>query len=521
MLLATRLGSLSIVAAALACAPAPMPVPVPATGKPTLIVLITIDQMRSDYHGRFASQLTGGLDRLWRAGAVFTDAHHDHAITETAPGHATLLTGRFPRSTGITRNLAGVNDPRWPVIGSEDAGAAPFRLRGTTLFDWLAIAEPATRAFSVSAKDRSAILPIGRSKQQVYWFTNNGLFSTSTWYADSLPDWVTAFNARRIPHRMAGKAWTTLLPDTTYPERDSVPFEAFGRGFTFPHWLPADSTAAAAQFRYTPFVDEITLQFALEGVRRLDLGRGPTTDLLAVSLSATDYVGHFYGPESKEQHDQILRLDRVLGAFLDTLVTLRGRDRMIIVLSADHGGGLIPELHGNLRVAFRPAMAAARAVIRAGGGDSTAVDFESGAVFIDRAHLGTATEAAVIDALVTTARTIPGVTRVDRFADLAGRDLTKDHVARRWLNMFPDDMLPSIVVTLAEGNIFNYPIVATHGSPHDYDSRVPLVFVGSPFKPGRYPAPVRTVDIAPTLARILGIAPTERLDGVPLLAALR
>jgi predicted AlkP superfamily pyrophosphatase or phosphodiesterase len=521
MVLATRLGLISIGLTALACAPSPTPVPAPQAGKPTLVVMITIDQMRPDYYDRFASQLTGGIARLWREGALFTDAHHDHAITETAPGHATLLTGRLPRGTGITRNLAGVNDPRWPVIGARDLGAAPFRLRGTTLFDWLATADPATRAFSASSKDRAAILPIGRSKQQVYWFTNNGLFSTSTWYADTLPSWVTAFNALRIPHRMAGKAWTTLLADANYSERDSVPWEAFGRGITFPHWLPADSNAAAVQFRYTPFVDEITLQFALEGVRRLDLGRGPTTDLLAVSLSATDYVGHFYGPESKEQHDQILRLDRILGAFLDTLTTLRGRDRMIIVLSADHGGGLMPELHGKLRVEFAPAMDAARAVIRSGGGDSTAVDFESGAVFIDPTKLGTATEAAVINALVAAAKAIPGVARVDRFADLARRDLTKDYIARRWLNMFPDDMLPTVVVTLAEGNMFDYPLVATHGSPHDYDSHVPLVFVGPPFKPGRYSARVRTVDIAPTLARVLGITPAERLDGVPLLAAIR
>lgn len=194
-----RLGISSATILGAACAGSPPPDPLAPAWQPSLLLLITIDQMRPDYYDRFERELTGGLARMWREGANFTDAHHDHAITETAPGHATLLTGRFPRGTGITRNLAGVNDPRWPVLWSNDLGAAPFRLRGTTVFDWLRARDPATRALSASAKDRSAILPVGSSKQQVYWYTNNGLFSTSTWYRDTLPDWVAAFNARRVP----------------------------------------------------------------------------------------------------------------------------------------------------------------------------------------------------------------------------------------------------------------------------------------------------------------------------------
>lgn len=320
---------------------------------------------------------------------------------------------------------------------------------------------------------------------------------------------------------MAGREWNTLMPRSHYPERDSVPYEAFGRRIAFPHRFPADSAAAAAQFRFSPLIDELTLGFALEGVRRLDLGRGPTTDLLAVSLSATDYVGHFFGPESVEQHDQILRLDRVLGAFLDTLFTLRDPRRIAIVVSADHGGGLIPELHGHSRVKWEPAMAAARAVLRANNGDTTAVDFESGALFVETEKLGTASEAAVVDAFMKAARSIATVLRVDRFADLKSKDPARDEIARRWLNMFPDDMLPAAVVTLKPGNIFDYPIVATHGSPHRYDSHVPLILWGEAFRTGRYRRPVRTVDIAPTLARLLQLTPAEPIDGVPLLEALR
>ncbi len=504
-------------------APTPTPSRQPGDPKPSLLVFITIDQMRPDYYERFKSQLSGGLTRLFENGAVFLDAHHDHAITETAPGHATLMSGRFPRSTGITRNLAGVNSTDWPLIGASDLGAAPFRFRGTTVTDWLTAVDPGARAFSVSSKDRGAILPIGRSKQEVYWYANNGTFTTSTWYRDTLPTWVSSFNAQRLPQRYAGQQWATLRPAADYPEIDSVKYEGFGRNFMFPHQFPADSAAAAAQMRFTPMIDEMTLRFALQGLRQLNLGgRGPT-DVMAVSLSGTDYVGHFYGPESKEQHDQIVRLDRVLGAFLDTLYSLRDSNQVIVALSADHGGGFIPELHGGRRVSLDDAFAAAKAAVKESGGDTTAVDTESGAFFVDPAKLGNKglTADRVTQVFLQAAAAVPGVLRADRFADLAGRDLAKDPIARRWLQMFPDDLRPTGVITLKEGDIFNYPIVATHGSPHDYDSHVPLIFYGRPFKAGRYPGFVRTVDIAPTLAQVLHVKPTEPLDGRVLTEVIR
>ena len=515
-----KYGSAWLALVTAACAGAGPGQPAPAASpRPTLVVFITVDQLRADYYDRFRPQLRGGLARLFEGGAVFTDAHQDHAITETAPGHASTMSGRFPRSTGIIRNAAGVNVADAPLIGASDAGASPVRFRGTTLTDWLIAADPGTRALSVSAKDRGAILPIGRSKQQVFWYANNGTFTTSTWYADTLPTWVRSFNARRLLHRKAGQAWTLLLGESSYPERDSVSLESGGRNFTFPHQLPADSAAAAANARYTPFMDELTAAFALQGVRAMDLGRGPTTDVLAVSFSATDYVGHFYGPESRELHDQILRLDRTLGAFIDTLYTLRDSTRIVFALTGDHGVCPIPELHGGLRVDIRPAMSVARRVIAEAGGDTTAVDLESGALFVDAAA-ARVDPAKVADAFVTAALKVPGVLRADRFRDLANRDLAKDAIARRWLQSFPDDQRPMATVTLTPGNIYNYPVTATHGSPHDYDSHVPIVFYGARFKAGRYGSFVRTVDIAPTMARLLGVNPTERLDGRVLTEAL-
>ena len=176
----------------------------PTSSTPSLLVFITVDQMRPDYFTRFESQLTGGLARLYRGGAVFTNAFQDHGITETAPGHASTMSGRFPRSTGIVQNSAGVEDPTAPVIGGGAPGASPRRFRGTTLIDWLQKTDPRARALSVSRKDRGAILPVARNKQSVFWYAGTGNFSTSTYYADTLPTWVGQFNARRIPAQSAG-----------------------------------------------------------------------------------------------------------------------------------------------------------------------------------------------------------------------------------------------------------------------------------------------------------------------------
>jgi predicted AlkP superfamily pyrophosphatase or phosphodiesterase len=506
--------------------------PAPAeAAKPTLLVFITVDQMREDYLDRWRSEYTGGLKRLVDGGALFTNGHQDHAITETAPGHASTMSGRFPRSTGITRNTAGVNDSTWPLIGSPGLGAAPFRFRGTTLTDWLTAADPKTRALSVSYKDRGAILPIGRSKQEVYWYAaSTGAFTTSTWYRDSLPDWVKAFNARRLPQSYAGKTWDLLLPASAYPETDSVPVEiGIGRKITFPYTVPAIDTIAVRLLPTFPFMDEVTAALALDGLQVLGLGKGPGADVLAVSFSATDIIGHAFGPDSREIHDQLLRLDRTMGRFIDSLYKLRDSSRIIFALTGDHGVQPFPELNNGrvtpppMRVNVLPAVAAADTVLAAAGGNKAAMDFESGALFIDRKKAGTtpAVIGAAVDSFLAVARRTTGVLRADRMSELARADFGKDKIARRWVQMFPPDQPVEAVITLTEGSYWSTYPVAQHGTPHDQDTHVPILFYGPAFKPGRYPQFARTVDLAPTLAQVLGVTPTEPLDGRVLTAGIR
>ena len=499
-----------------------------ASKKPTLIVLVTIDQFRADYLERFGPQMHGGIARLMKGGASFTNAHHDHAITETAPGHATLLAGRFPRSTGIMMNRIGVTDSSTPLLaGAYGAGASPKRFTGTTLADWMRSADPRSRALSVSMKDRAAILPIGRSRSDVYWYSPDGRFTTSAYYRDTLPGWVSAFNAKGMAFGYGGKKWTLLLPDSAYAERDSVPTESEGSEFTFPHNLPADGYDAANVVRTTPFIDDLVVAFALEGVSALKLGAGPQTDLLAVSLSATDVIGHRFGPDSREIHDQVLRVDLAIGQLLDSLYRLRDSTTVTVVLTSDHGVGTIPEL-APASVQPRPVRAHVydrlgpiRAGMAKAGLDTLAIDMELDLVFIDREAFKKARVNAdsVLDVLATALRAAPGVRRVDRFSRLLA-DTLRDEVARRWSHQFPAKLPIELIVTLTPGSTWGGN-VASHGSVYDYDSRVPMIFYGAGVRPGRFSEFVRTVDLAPTLAALAGVKPTERLDGVVLKQAIR
>jgi predicted AlkP superfamily pyrophosphatase or phosphodiesterase len=496
---------------------------------PSLILLITADQFRADYLDRFGSQLTGGLARLARGGAWFTNAHHDHGITETAPGHATLLSGRFPRSTGIMSNRTGVDDPGSPLLGGGVGGASPFRFQGTTLVDWLRTANSQSRSLSVSMKDRAAILPIGRLRTNVFWYAEDGRFTTSRYYLSDLPAWVGEFNARQLPQSFAGKSWTLLLPDSAYREPDSVSIEMGGAGFTFPHTLPLDPAQAASQVRITPWMDKITLAFALQGLQVLALGGEPSrTDVVAISLSATDVIGHGYGPDSREIHDQVLRLDRELGGFIDSVFKLRDSTRVAIVFVADHGVGTIPELAakngvtGATRVNLSGAREDLHARAEAAGLDTTLLDVDQQVVLVDRNALKGKAPAldSVLAGFAAAVRAVPGVARVDRFRDLVHGDTVNDPLARRWIHEFPAASNVELVITLSRFSTFGGN-VASHGSPYDYDSHVPLIFYGPWFRPGRYPAFVRTVDLAPTLAQIAKVRPTETLDGVVLSTAIK
>jgi predicted AlkP superfamily pyrophosphatase or phosphodiesterase len=496
------------------------------------VVFITIDQMRADYFQRFDRQLTGGLRQLFDDGAVFLEGYQDHAITETAPGHASTMSGRFPVHTGIVMNSEGVNTTASPLIGAPDIGASPFRFQGTTLTDWMKAKQAEMRFLSVARKDRGAILPIGLSKGPVFWYSANGTFTTSTYYADSLPPWVTAFNARKLPQSYAGKAWKTLLSARQYVEPDSVPLESNGIDYVFPHPVPQLPQEAAAAASMYPWMDDITLQFALAGVNELALGAADgRTDLLAVSLSTTDAIGHRFGPDSRELHDQILRLDRSLGVFLDSLFKLRGKQRILLALTGDHGMSPYPDLKSKIypngdakRVNLNGIWRVHRSRMLDMGVDSAAFGFEEGVFFVRNPKAfkdANVSFDSVAAEFAADAMMVQGVLRADLMRDLARADTTKDVIARRWLHVFGPRSGARMTVTLTPYSYWSTTNYATHGSPHDGDAHVPVLFWGAGVKPGKYTDFVRVVDMAPTLAALLKVTPLERLDGHVLQQAIK
>lgn len=519
--------ALAVAIAALCSAPAQARDRPPAPG---LVVIVTVDQLRADYLDRFRAQFTGGFAGLLARGALFAEAYQDHAMTETAPGHATLGSGRNPWSTGIIRNDEGVPDSTAPLVEATGPGASPRRFRGSALFDWIAARHPLARALSVSYKDRGAILPIGRARQQVYWIAGSR-FTTSRYYADTLPAWVRRFNAQAaVDARAPGYVWDLLRPPADYPEPDSMPFERRGQGYLFPHRASGDPGGALRLFAHSPWLDSLTMAFALEGVRQLGLGRRPGPDLLAVGLSATDEIGHDYGPDSREVHDQVLRLDRWVGEFLDSLGRAVGPEHVLVTLTADHGVTAPPEYRraiGDTAAGFVSIDTLVRRVnaeLASRAGPGRWVPYaEVGLVAMDRP--GLAQRGINVDSVAEAMRSavlrVPGVLRADTRRTLAAVDTVRDVIGRRWLNLLPSDAPGELMITLRPHYVWGAPRGGgQHGQPSDDDAHIALIIAGPGVRPGRYRERVSAVDVAPTLARLLGVRPLEAVQGRVLAEAL-
>jgi predicted AlkP superfamily pyrophosphatase or phosphodiesterase len=495
----------------------------PVVPPPTrLVVLIAVDQMRADYLARFASQWTGGFARIYRGGTVFEHGQQDHAATETAPGHSTMLSGRYPAHTGIALNNRGVQDHASPAIdtATDTVGASPRRFRGTTLYDWMLARDPRARVLSVSRKDRAAIFPIGRSRGSIYWLYD-GAFTTSRYYADTLPSWVQTFDARHDAARLAGISWNLLLPDSAYSEPDSVPYENGGTDYTFPHQLSGLPGAAERRLNQLPWIDSLTLAFALAGVHALELGSRAGPDLLSISLSTTDAIGHAFGPDSREIHDHLLRVDRWLGQFLDSLAQVVPAASTVLVLTADHGVTALPEYTVMVRhqragrVSLTGvARGASAALARRIPGDF-AIDADGGLVTADvaalRAH-GVNVDSLAAK-LAAEAGSLPGVVRVytPRTLALAPR---ADSSAGLWRRLLPADLGWLLCGITAPGYVWSTGgVSAEHGGAHAEDIAVPIAFYGPGIRAQLIERPVSTVDIGPTLAALIGVKPTEAVDG--------
>ncbi len=466
--------------------------------KPRLILAIVIDQFRYDYTTRFRHEYSGGLERLLAQGAVFTNARYRHFPTVTAVGHSTFLTGATPSVSGIIGNewfdrksgkpVTSVSDDAVSIIGgAAGPGSSPRRLLVSTVGDQLKMASAGkARVFGISLKDRSAILTAGHSADAAYWFDNTtGHFVTSTYYLKALPRWAAQFNDGAAA-RFRGAEWLG-------------------------HRLPTDHTFFSA-LESTPFANELLESFVERAIEAEKLGQGPATDLLAISFSANDYVGHEYGPDSPEVHDISLRTDAVLERLFRRVDALIGLQNVLVVLTADHGVAPTPKADAERRmpgglVPMESLVDAVQNMLKekygegnwvAGTGDQS--------IYLDLALIR---EKKLDRVEVTkTAReavmAVPHVFRVYTYGQLLSGKVLPDYVSTDAENGFNVRRGADLNIVLDPYWMFSgYP--ASHGSPFGYDTHVPVIFMGPGIRAGTYDESIAVNDIAPTLATMLGL----------------
>ncbi len=498
--------------------------------------MIVVDQMRADYISLYGHQWTKGLRRLLDTGAVFPLAAYPYAYNVTCPGHATIATGTFPNTHGMIGNEWYDREEGKTVACTADASQksvpfggqsavehhSPARLNALTFPDELRLhaMRPPT-VVAVSLKARSAIMMAGTPSPTTYaiWEEGNGTWATSSAYTSAPWPVVDQFVTNHPISEDYGHAWTRAMPPSAYLFSDSgigeiVPVE-------FPHVLNSKSGTPDSDYRVmwrrSPQADRYLGALSQHLVRELRLGQSARTDVLAVSFSALDIVGHDYGPHSHEVQDVLVRLDETLGALLDTLDTLVGRDRWVLGISSDHGVAQIPEQDHHVTpgsgrhssTALRNAISAAiEAHIGPGGpwvSGATVTTLLGPNVYLAPGVLARVlATAGAREAITQSLVAIEGVARIYWPDELASSVATDDPILRAArLSYMPgrggDMMLIFDPQWMARAT------GTTHGTPYLYDQGVPLIFAGAGIKPGRYLTSATPADLAPTLAHLVGM----------------
>jgi hypothetical protein len=499
------------------------PVPAAPGETPRLVLVVVVDQLRYDYLPRFAHAFTGGFRRLMLEGAVFTNAHLDHYPTVTAVGHSAMLTGAPPSISGIVgndwydrtlkRNITSVEDPETRLLGAGEApGCSPHRLRVSTVGDELKMVYPGARVIGISHKDRAAILTAGRmANLALWWDTQTGAFVSSTWYAPELPKWVAAFNAGRPADAWLGCGWRAL-----------------GEGGTLLGRMPDTPGPAYYDSLYNSgFGNDLLVSLAEAALEGEQLGTREVSDILAVSFSCNDAVGHDSGPHSAEVRDITLRTDLALDRLLSTIDRRVGLSRTVVVVTADHGVAPVPEQMAAWRM---PAGSLSRTDLERAATVALEEAFGPGTWLEGRAGSSLYLNQALIaerglDPTVVERRAASGVETLapvwrtyTRSQLLEGR-VPPDPWSRCVLVSFHRERSGDVEVLL-EPYWMSASTGTTHGTAYSYDTHIPLMLMGPGIRSGRFDRTVVLNDLTPTLATILGVETPSGSSGHVLVDVL-
>jgi predicted AlkP superfamily pyrophosphatase or phosphodiesterase len=498
---------------------------------PKLVVAVVVDQFRYDYLTRFRSDYKGGFDRMLRQGAVFTNAHYAQAPTVTAVGHSIILSGAMPSVSGIVGNtwldrrsgkvvtsvcdwsdrLVGAETPQQGARCTDEDPASPNRLLVSTVGDELRNRNERSKVFGISLKARSAILLSGHRANGAFWFDDkSGTFVSSTFYAEDLPSWVKEFNALKLPEHYVNEKW---------------------KGFESWDFHAGPKEPAYEKLPASPWANEMLERLAEKAVEAEKLGQGDATDLLTLSFSANDYVGHQTGPDAPEVRDMAIRTDQLLGKLMDVVAQRVGRENAVFVLSADHGVAPSPSVDEQRKmpggyISGRLDDIVSKALVSKFGPGNYILATVDNSLYLNYKTLDEKKlDAAAVYQVARDALYAAPQSHVLRVftRDQLSQGTAGDRIGQALLNGFNPTRSGDIILVFEPYYMGAMQAPrTTHFTPYNYDTHVPVIFYGAGVKAGVYRDSIEVNDIAPTLATILDIeAPsgafgrilTEALEG--------
>lgn len=515
---------------------------------PKLMVGIVVDQMCYEYLYRFRDHYTeGGFKRLMNEGTNCRTTHYNYVPTYTGPGHASIYTGTTPSNHGIVANdwldrvanstVNCVEDQTVQTVGSDSKKGmfSPARLKVNTITDQLKLERPASKVIAVSIKNRGAILPGGHLSDGTYWFdSKSGDFITSTFYKQELPQWVADFNKKNLPEKSMKQVWNTFFPIERYVESgpDNSPYEHLLPGKTepvFPYDLSKMSTKETAYdlFTCTPFANTFLTDFAIQALHAEKMGQNGATDMLCISYSSTDIIGHEFGPQSKEIQDTYIRLDRELERLLNELDNTLGKGNYTLFLTADHAVVPVPQLLVDKKLAggyvfLSEAVKQLKTDVTDTFGADLIVAEENLNIYLDRTLIrerGLKYD-EVCRFVKEHIREWKGVKNVYTSGEL------QTGSGDKWFEMIRSGYhykeSGDVIFSLESGHLPKSKDTdkarkgTSHGSPYAYDTQVPLLFFGHSIPQQELFRVVEITDIAPTIAHILDISFSHAATGKPI-----
>ena len=506
---------------------------------PKLVITLVVDQLRPDLLTRFDDLYTGGFRWLMDHGIWFTDTHHEHSYTATGPGHFAISTGQFPGKVGaignsfydrlLEKKVNCVEDPNANVVGAEKGKARSFsRYETTGLGDWVKETFPNSKVISIGGKDRTAVLLGGRQPDVALYFNYAGSFISSDYYVDELPNWVSEFNEQFNAESYKDSMWTKILSDDLYlkysredfyhGELDDFDKEEYSP--VFPIGIDPD-VDPTSHIMGRPWFEREIMKLAQSAIENENLGKDSDPDLLFIGFSAMDWMIHDFGPFSQEIMDACIKLDKWLGNFIEYVDEAVGLENVLFVLTSDHGGLPLPEyvveqgeVGGRINKAhLTEAFEWIEEEIEERFGKK--LYFRSGGNFFldaERVKKANVKPRNIFEIVEKYLPKVEGIESVVFKEDIINSK-SEDKIVKRLQNMVHPIYTPEIFPIVTHGYIYKNPYGTGHGSPYDYDTHVPLIFAQEHFEPFMEKSHHATVDIAPTIAKRLGITNPEFVDG--------